>query len=92
VGVDFRCFLPPRLAGVLEVAHQFLFLGIRADPRVAGAVELLTLGGNVPELLIPFGVRLARMQHLAMATQTVALLSQQPADGGRAGPAVQRLR
>ena len=76
VGVHFLRFLPPRLAGVLEVPHQFLVLGVHADPRVAGAAELLTLGSNVAELSIPFGVRLARVQHLAMAAQTVALLSQ----------------
>jgi len=76
VGVHFLCFLPPRLAGIFEVPHQFLLLGVHADPRVAGAAELLTLGGNVPELSIPFGVRLARVQHLAMAAQTIALLPQ----------------
>jgi len=36
--------------------------------------ELFALGGNVPELLIPFGVWLARVQHLAMAAQTRSLI------------------
>ena len=46
---------------------QFLLFGVHADPRVAGMAELFALGGNVPELLIPFGVWLAGVQHFAMA-------------------------
>ena len=80
VGVDFLRFFPPRLPGVLEIPHQFLFLGVHADSRVARAAEFFALCGDVAELSISLGVRLARVQHLAMAAQAVALLPQQAAD------------
>jgi len=92
VGIDFLCFFPPRLPDILEMAHQFFLLGVHADSRVAHPSEFFAFFGDIAELSISLGVRLARVQHLAMAAQTVALLPQQATDGGGAGPAIQRLR
>lgn len=92
VGVDLLCFVPLRLPDIFEIAHQFFLLGVHADARVARAAEFRAFFGDVAELSISLGVRLARVQHLAMAAQAVALLSQQATDGGGTGPAIQRLR
>ena len=74
--VDLLGILAPRLAGVLELPDQFLFLGVHADPRVARAAKFLALFGDVPELLIAFGVLLPGVQHLAVASQSVFLVAQ----------------
>jgi len=76
VGIDSLRFFPPRLPDILEIAHQLLFLGVHADSRVACAAEFFAFFGDVAKLSISLGVRLARMQHLAMAAQAVALLPQ----------------
>jgi len=42
----------PLGAGVLEVAHEFSFLSVDADPGKAAALKAGTQGGEVLELLI----------------------------------------
>ena len=76
VVVDRFRLLTPRLAGVLELPHQFLFLGVHANSRVARATEVLALFGNVTELPIAFGVLLPRVQHLTVASLSVFLVAQ----------------
>src|SRR6516165_1537858 len=40
VVIQYRvCLLPPAAAGILEVAHQFLFLGIHADDGPSLSLE-----------------------------------------------------
>jgi hypothetical protein len=76
------------LASVLEVPHEFLFLGVHADSRVTRTAKLFAIRGNITELPISFGVRLACVQHLVMATEAVALLSQQAGNRGARSPTV----
>src|SRR5690242_2824256 len=74
---------PPAPAGVLEVADQFLLLAVHAEDRPAAAQELAPPPRQQPELAVPVGV-LGAGQALAVGPQGVALLPQQPADGGAA--------
>ncbi len=73
--VDFLAFLTPRLAIVFELAHEFLLLRINADSRLTAGAEILTLGCDVPELLIAFGMCLSRVQNFVVAAQTVLLVT-----------------
>ena len=90
--VDLRGLLAPRLAGVFELADEFFFLRVHADPRVATVAKGFALRGDVLELLITLRVRLAGVQDFAMAPQAELLLAQQPADRRRTNAVVQRLR
>lgn len=92
MGIDLRRCLAPRLAGILELADQFLFLGVHADMRIAAAAEIRPPLGDVSELPVPLGMLPALVQHLAVAAQSKLPASQQPANGCRAGPTVQCLR
>lgn len=74
--VDFFPRLTPCLAGVLELTHEFLFLRVHADPRVAAAAEFLALRGDVLELLIALGMRLSGVQHFAVAAQAILPVAQ----------------
>ena len=74
------------------MTDEFLFLGVHADSRIPTAAKLPALLGDVPELPIPLRVRLTRVQHFAVASQSELLLPQQPADGRRTGAAIQLLR
>jgi hypothetical protein len=58
--VDLLRLLTPGLAGILELADEFLLLGVDADARVARAAKIVTLLVNVAELPIAFGVGLVR--------------------------------
>src|SRR5262249_1899122 len=75
---------PPAAAGVLEVADQFLLLAIHAEDGPATAEEVAPPPRQQPELAIPVG-GVGAGQALAVGPQRVALLAQQPADGGAAG-------
>ena len=74
--VDFLSFLTPRLTIVFELAHELLLLCIDADSRLTAGAEILTLGCDVPELLITFDMCFSRVQHFVVAAQTVLLLTQ----------------
>jgi hypothetical protein len=92
VVVDLLRFTTPGLAGILELADEFLLLGVDADARIAAAAKLVTLLLNVAELPIAFCVGLSRVQRLSVAAQPELLLAQQSADGGRTGAAIEFLR
>ena len=89
--VDLLPRLTPRLTGILELAEEFLLLRIDADSRVATAAEFFALFGDMPELLIAFGVRLSGVQHFAVASLAVLLFAQKAADRRRTGAAIQLL-
>ena len=89
--VDLLPRLTPRLAGIFELAEEFLLLRVDADSRVATAAEILALFGDVPELLIAFGVRLSSVQHFAMTSLAVLLFAQQATDRRRTGTVIQLL-
>ena len=74
--VDLLALATPRLPGVFELADQFLFLRVDADPRVAGCTEILAFFSNVAKLFVPFLMFLPGVQHLAMAAQTDLLIPQ----------------
>ena len=90
--VDLFTVAAPRLAGVFELADQLFLLRIHADPRIARFAKLFTLAGDVAELLVAFGVMLAGVEHLAMASQPQILIAQKPGDGGGTRPAIQFFR
>src|ERR1700736_5313014 len=69
---------PPFAAGVLEVADQFLLLGIDRDRRLAGSERCFHLLVDVAELAIT--IRMAPFAGLAVGLQAVAKLAQQAAD------------
>lgn len=89
--VDFLSFLTPCLAIVFELSNEFFLLRIHADSRLTAGAEVLTLGCDVPELLIAFDVCLFRVQHFVVAAQTVLLLTQQTTDCRRTGAVIQLL-
>ena len=78
--VDLFSFATPGLAGIFELAEEFLLLGIDADSRVATAAEFLAMFGDMPELPIAFGVRLSGVQHFAVTSLAVLRFSQQSTD------------
>jgi hypothetical protein len=86
VVVDLVRCLTPRLTGVFELTDKFLFLGVHADAWIAATAESLALLVNMPELPIALGMLLARVQHFAVATQPVLLVTQQTADRQRHRP------
>lgn len=89
VVVDLLRLATPGLAGILELADEFLLLGVDADARVAAPAEIVSQFVDVTELPITFGVRLSRVQRLSVAAQPKLLLAQQSADGGRASTAIE---
>src|SRR6266496_3343333 len=68
---------PPLLPAVLIVADQLLFLGVHADHRLPGGLELPHLLVDEPELPIPVRVLLS-LHRLGVALQAVAIFFQQP--------------
>ena len=83
--------LTPRMAIIFELAHEFLLLRINADSRLTAGAEVLTLGCDVPELLIAFGMCLSCVRNFVVAVQTVLLVTQQTADCRRTGAVIQLL-
>ena len=73
------------------MAHEFLLLRIDADSRLTAGAEVHTLGCDMPELLIAFGMCLSRVQNFVVAAQTVLLVTQQTTDCRRTGAAIQFL-
>jgi len=74
--VDPLRFLTPSLAVVLELPHEFFFLRVDADPRVAGTAKFFALFRDVAKLLIALSMLPARVQHLAVAPQPILLVAQ----------------
>src|SRR5262245_38288062 len=77
VGVDFGATLAPQRTGVLEVADEFLLLGIDAHNRPTLGTELVDLLLDVQELAISVGMRRTRqsfdvdMEVILLATKQV---------------------
>ena len=90
--VDLLRLLTPRLARVFELTKQFLLLRVHADSGITTATEILAALVDVLELLIALRMRLAGVQHFAVATQSLLLVTQQTADGRWTGALVQLLR
>src|SRR5262249_24191443 len=80
---DVQRLASPAPAGVPEVADPLLLLGIDADDRPTAPEEVPPAPGQDTELTIPVRVAGAG-QALAVGPQRVALLVQQPRDGGAA--------
>ena len=76
---------PPLPARVLELADQFLLLGVHADHRIGGALMVFDLLVDVTELRVPVRVPLA-LDGLGVALQAEPLLPQQVTDGVGADP------
>ena len=71
--------LAPQLAAaVLEVADQFLLLGVDGNRRITGGDRRLTGGVDVLELGISVGV-VGSLAGLAISLTAILLLAQQPA-------------
>jgi len=74
IGVDRFGFLLPSSARVLEVADQFLLLGVDAQDRQAASLKAVPLACDVLELDLP--VRMGRTsQTFDVAPQTDLLLA-----------------
>jgi hypothetical protein len=79
VDIDFLCFSTPSPTRVLEVANQFLFLGIYTDYRIPSGPEDLFHPLNVPELTI--SIRMWRAgRSFPVGFQRVAQILQQTPD------------
>ena len=74
--VDLFRFLTPRLTRVLELTDEFLFLRVHADPWITTPAEIPALLVEVPELSITLRMLFARVQHFAVATQSVLQVPQ----------------
>lgn len=74
--VDLFRFLTPRLTRVLELTDEFLFLRVDADSRITTPAEIPALLVEVPELSITLRMLFARVQHFAVATQSVLQVPQ----------------
>ena len=72
----------PFASAVLELADEFLFLGVHRDDRLAATLKLPHAGVDVLELGVAVGV-LAAFFGLAVGLQAVAQALEQPSD--RAG-------
>ncbi len=82
---DRITFATPLVAGVLVVADQLLLLGVDADHRVSGGLEVLGLVVATAELCIP--VRLVgTFDGLGVALETEALLARHGSHGVRREP------
>jgi hypothetical protein len=66
-------------ASVLEVADQFLLLGVDRDGRLAGRLKAADLGVDMLELGIAIGMA-GSFARLAVGLETEAQTPQQPAD------------
>jgi hypothetical protein len=68
----------------VEVADQFLLLGVRTDHRLLGILVIACLLVEVPRLCVPVRV-LAALERPGTGLRAEALLSQQVGDGVRIG-------
>src|SRR5712691_2864284 len=82
VHVDGDRLERPGLAGVLEVAHELLFLGVCTDDRQPSRGEPSALHSNVVELLVTVGVGRRGLDLLGIDVQRVVKLAQQTAHSG----------
>ncbi len=73
--VDLFPFPTPRLASVLELADEFLLLGVHADPRVTRPSKIFTLSLDVLELFVAFRMLFTGVKHFAMTSQPQFLLA-----------------
>ena len=76
----------PDPAGVLEVAHQFLLLGIHADDRQALSGKAASLLVNALELKVTIRMRFG--EGLDVGVKAIAELMEKAADGAWAYPYV----
>lgn len=90
--VDLLRFPTPRSTRILELTDEFLFLCVHADSWITTLAEILALLVEVLELSITLRMLLTGVQHFAVATQAVLLVSQQTADRCRTGAVLQLLR
>lgn len=74
--VDLLGLPPPGPSSVLEVADQFLFLGVDADYGLSRRHKLLDLPGQVGKLDLPVGVAAASFALFGIDAQTVLELHQ----------------
>jgi ABC-type enterochelin transport system permease subunit len=77
--VDSLWLLTPDLTWVLEVAHEFLFLGVYTNHWLSLSLMLSPLSLNVLKLLIPIRM-LSTCLLFGVGLQGVAILLQQAAD------------
>lgn len=84
IGVDLLGLLAPTPAGVLEVAHQLLFLQVHADHRQTFGQERLPLPSNLAKL--PVSIRMPRAgEALSVGLGRGVSLPEEFADRSRAG-------
>src|SRR5437764_10831215 len=76
LGISLAAQFP---AAVLEVADQFLLLGVDGNRWITGDDCRLYRGIDVFELCVPVGV-VGSLTRLAVSLTAVLLLAQQPAD------------
>ena len=79
--------LTPDSPGILEIADQFLLLGVDTDDRQAALQELLLFLGDVTELLVP--LRASAGQTLGVGMQSIPQLIEQAPHRVRADNNVQ---
>ena len=79
-----RCFTPDA-TGVLEIAHQFLFLGINTEDGLFVDLMNAPLAANVRELLISIRMLLPFLL-FGVGPQGVAVVSQQATDHRQTDP------
>lgn len=79
-GQHRACFAAPGAPGVLEIADQFLLLGIHANCRLFSLQKRASLAGQIAHLLVSVGI-LSFAAFLAIVAQRVTQLLQQTPDG-----------
>jgi hypothetical protein len=57
MGVDHLWLVAPYSSSILEIADQFLLLGIRADHRISGVKKQLLDARDIPELAVSVWMR-----------------------------------
>src|SRR5512142_3408978 len=71
--------LPPAAAWVLEVAHQFLLLGVHAEDRQAVREIPPAEAGQVAELPVPVGV-VCPGQTFSVGAERIVMLAEQASE------------
>ena len=82
VVVDLGGNALPFHTGILEVAHQFPFLGVDADDGITLPAEKFSQPGDAAELSVASGTR-SRGDVLAVAAEREPKLAEQSGDGAR---------
>jgi hypothetical protein len=79
VDIDPLRLLTPNLTGILKIAHQFLFLGIHTEPRLAQFLMVTALFQNIFKLAITVRMRLT-FSCFGVDPQTVVVFLEQAAN------------